>query len=266
MCEECRRRSHAPAWSEITLLLTATVQPHAGLKGVVGNAAEREHAYISNLTYYLRTHPAIDRIVFAENSGWDLTKIASAAHGVNLHALVETCSVDGNRFLPEYAKGYGEAQLIDAAFSKSSLIGSRKYVAKMTGRHILRNITDVVTHARSPYSMLCDLRDHSLYDLTTLPGCGHHFDTRFFVACKDLYNEHYRRHYVNHSGGGYSIEGEFYTITKALERKERISCRFPVEPVYGGMSGDGKNYDGRREKTKRTLRRLIRCLLRDLRV
>jgi hypothetical protein len=179
---------------------------------------------------------------------------------------VELVSFRANDFPPEFAKGYGECLLMDTALSKSSLLAESPYFAKLTGRHLLRNMTRVVAKTKGDYELLCDLRDHGIYEALRLPHSGRHFDTRFFVASRALYDEVFRYHYRQHEQHGYSIEGKFYTLAKSVESRAGVVLRFPVEPIYGGLSGHGKDYDSWSEQAKRLIRGTVRRCAPMLRI
>lgn len=115
--------------------------------------------------------------------------------------------------------------------------------------------------------MLCDLRDHRLYDILHIKGCGHHCDTRFFVVAREYCDLHFRWFYRQHREGTLSIEGSFYQIIKQLECQNEIVCRFPIEPVFRGIAGHhGKNYGGIKERIKSAIRKWGRRNWPNLRI
>jgi hypothetical protein len=250
-------------------MLAASIQPHAGLPDAAlqADARSREQDYIACFKFYLRSFPQLRKVVFADNSGWSLDNVRDAvSRDAAPGTALEFVSFQANDFPGVYAKGYGEALLIDRALGQSTLLATTPYFAKMTGRHCLRNLTDIVEKTTPGFDLLCDLRDHGIYEMIGSSRCGRHFDTRFFVASRALYDRHFRKAYESHRSGGYSIEGEFYRITKRIEHSERVVCRFPVEPIYSGLSGHGKSYDSLPERSKRLVRSLTRRAMPGLRI
>jgi hypothetical protein len=62
------------------LVLTATYNPKGMAKISVSENGVRENQYIETLRFYIKSS-VTSRIVFAENSGWDLSRIQSAVGG-----------------------------------------------------------------------------------------------------------------------------------------------------------------------------------------
>lgn len=62
----------------LPILMTASVSTR-GMKGACYSDLEREGMYVGALTYYIRRMltDGSQKIVFAENSGWDLDRLIS---------------------------------------------------------------------------------------------------------------------------------------------------------------------------------------------
>jgi hypothetical protein len=246
---------------ELVLCLTASIDPK-GMPGVTRpDPHAREADYAGCLRFYSEKYPDIRRIVFVENSGWPLDRLRQLAADHNPHAKqFEFVSLQCNDFPRQFGKGYGEFMLVDRAFDESRLISEAKYVAKLTGRNYLLNATDIINKTRRPFGMLCDLRDHGIYEMLGLTWNARHCDTRFIVLTPDFYRRNvYGKYKDLDESSGRSAEVLFYQIAKDPAHKERVVRRFPIEPVFRGLAGHwNKDYGGRRERMKCAIRGAVR--------
>jgi hypothetical protein len=252
----------------LAVLLTATVRVHRSLQGLTGtDPAVRESEYAETLRYLLRRHPRVRRIVLAENSGWALDSFARIAATENPWGKeVELLQLACNDFPARLGKGYGEALLIDRALGASRLAAEVSHVAKLTGRQRVLNLTQLLDSVPRDFDLLCDLRDHGLYERFGVAAAGRWCDTRFFVFTLPFFDAHLRRAYQEPADGEYNLEGSYYTRIKPLEGDPRVICRFPIEPRYSGRAGHwNKDYGSPRERAKHTLRAATRRLFPRLR-
>ena len=170
---------------DVTLILTAAVRVNPGVPGVTApDPAAREEEYAESLRYYLQEHPRVRRIVLAESSGWPLARFEDAATDNPLGKEVEILQLACNDFPGHLGKGYGEALLLDRALSASRF--ETRYLAKLTGRQRLANLTGLLEKLPADFAVCVDLRDHGLYERFGYPGAGRYCDTRFFVASRPL--------------------------------------------------------------------------------
>ena len=121
------------------LLLTGCINPLGMSYTSLTDTEERQRQYIKAIHYYLShtTYP----IVFTENSGTDISSRFKAYISSN---RVEFLTFHGNHD-KQRGKGYGECKIIEYALSHSQLIRNQqnKYIAKITGRLIVRNIVTI---------------------------------------------------------------------------------------------------------------------------
>jgi hypothetical protein len=254
--------------SQLALLLTATVEVHRGLAGVTtADAIVREEEYADTLRYLLSEHPRIRKIIFAENSGWPLARLEAVAAGLSHGKEVEFLQLSCNDFPGSYGKGYGEALLLDRALAASRLAATVRHVAKLTGRQRILNLTRLLERAPHDFELLCDLRDHGLYERFGLPAAGRYCDTRFFVFTLPFFDAHLRQLYRGPHSGEFNLEAAYYTAIKALEPRPGVICRFPVEPCYRGRAGHWhKDYGSLPSRGKQSLRAAARLLFPKLRL
>jgi hypothetical protein len=137
----------------------------------------------------------------------------------------------------------------------------------VTGRLFITNLSQVLEKIRGNLELQCDLRDHPLYEWLLLPYCGRQCDTRLIVFTPSFFETHLKHLIAGHEHGEFCIEHEFYRTIKLLDDGKKIRCRFPVEAIYSGLAGhNGKNYSGKKELFKQTVRGLCRKICPWLRI
>lgn len=121
------------------LFLTACVNPQGMAFTVLQNPQIRLEQYLKSITYYL-TKTDFD-ILLVENSGYDfLPHFKEYAK----NKRIEILSFNGNGYNKALGKGYGEGLIIKYAFNHSSFINNHDYIVKITGRHIVTNIKQIL--------------------------------------------------------------------------------------------------------------------------
>ena len=207
------------------ILLTACVNPGGMPFTVLNDTSERLRQYREALNSYLNetTLP----IVFCENTLCDFSEdykeyIASGR--------LEYITFDGNNFDKSRGKGYGEALIIEEAFRHSRLLDQCNFVVKITGRLIVRNISQLVKDNRRmftdtiqtfyPNNNMADSR------LVILPKL---FCIDDFLARKDSIND----------TEGYYFEHLLYDAV--ISRKKYIYVPFLHVPLIDGVSGSTGN-------------------------
>lgn len=252
-------------WEYSPLVLTATIHVASGLPdSPVADPTRRANDYLRCLQFYL-DQPSVSRIVFAENSGADLTRFHELAASAT--KVVEVLGLDHNSFPVEFGKGYGEAVLLDQLLATSQQLETAPAFMKATGRLLVRNIDALIETTDARASAHFDVRDHDWHKRLGLTGTAHHADTRFFVVHRALFDVHFRHLHQRHTHGNFSLEASYLTALHDAQRAGwLIRDRFNIEPIYGGVAGHGKDYDSLRERGKRTLRRAARRWLPSLKI
>ncbi|HZZ44758.1 MAG TPA: hypothetical protein VFE58_17610 [Tepidisphaeraceae bacterium] len=249
--------------TDVVLMMTASVDPKGmPAAATVADPHRREADYLGALRYYLTNHPLVRRIVFAENSGWPLEKFRQLA-GRHLAKEVEFLSFELNDFPRELGKSYGEMLLMDHIFQHSKLIGQTRYVAKITGRNYLINLTDMLESAPTSLQFYGDLRDHSIYQWLGTQWSGAHGESRFFVTTPEFYNRYFRDQYrfLDDRVQGEMMEDLIYRVVKQSLGEPGVIGRFRKEPSFRGLAGHlGKDYGSPAELAKQAIRRMTRKL------
>lgn len=129
------------------LLLTATITPKAEQPGLaVYDVSVRLKEYIEALSFYVALIDAqtIDGIVFAENSGADLSELKRSFPSPKID-WISCYDLD---YPKEYHRGYGEFRLIDFAYDKSKLLANLSesdFIWKISGRYVLKNMKSMIS-------------------------------------------------------------------------------------------------------------------------
>lgn len=116
---------------ERVLLLTSTVSPKDN--PFVGTMEQRRIEYIRAIKWYLKNTPY--KIVIVDNSNYDFS------------LDIRDTRLDTFRFDAPFqnkGKGYGELGIIDYGLSHSKSLKFASQIIKITGRHIVTNIMELL--------------------------------------------------------------------------------------------------------------------------
>lgn len=240
------------------LLMTATIAPQASMP----NTARRDPAlrrtdYETALRHYLSLPKGVpDAIVFAENSGADISSLEAIAERENpegrnvvFHSFSSACP-------PERGKGYAELDILDRAFDAAvPTIKGVGAVWKLTGRLIVKNFQALAATTPDLFSVYCDLRVVPFVGESL--GGNNWMDTRLFATSVDGYKRYF---YGRKEEAHYVIEKHFCPILMAARREDRlIFPRFRIQPELKGVSADSqKDYESVEYRAKDALRRTAR--------
>ncbi len=261
----------------LPILMTASVCTQ-GMKGARYTDLEREQMYIGALSYYLHDLLSSDpqqKIVFAENSGWDLNRLKTALSGYDIDR-VEFIALPKEAFDISRGKGYNELLLINLAIEKSATIQERGAFFKVTGRYPIYNLSHFIRKASEALErgvvFYCDVKDHCIFDMLHLGWCGHSADARLFAVKVSYYQKHIGCKYRElNDYDGHLLEGLLFQNVKQAYGKGRnrftgavadgkIIARFSREPVFGGMEGsmiDAVSFSADQNSLKNKIKRLI---------
>jgi hypothetical protein len=142
------------------LLLTSTVRPKPGQPSLAlhdpeARLQEYRNALAFNVDLLLRG--TVDAIVYADNSGFDLSPLKSAFPS----GSIEWISFYDLDYDPGYHRGYGEFRLIDHAYRVSRVLprcALHDRVWKVTGRYVVKNFSRIVELTPKNYDLFCEVR------------------------------------------------------------------------------------------------------------
>lgn len=131
---------------EMVILLTATVNPDGTALTKLQDPRVRKEQYIRAIEFYLINTNY--NIVLCENTNCNFYNEISDLKKDRLEFIV----FNGNNYNKSYGKGYGEARIIKYAIENSNFLKDAKYIVKITGRIIIKNINEIFAHTNSKYS------------------------------------------------------------------------------------------------------------------
>lgn len=108
--------------------------------------------------------PHVSRIVFVENSGYDLTGFQEMADRTNRGEKdVEFISFVVEDFPPEFGKGYGEILALLRAVESSRLLATTGKFVKVTGRYYVSSIRPILQKVSNGVDIVCDMSQNLTY-------------------------------------------------------------------------------------------------------
>lgn len=256
----------------LPILMTASVSTR-GMKGACFTDDERERMYLNALSYYLLALPDA-KIVFAENSGWNLEDFARKLPEECRRRLgdVEFISLPIDLFNNSRGKGYNETIIMHEAVLRSKFIGEAGQFFKVTGRYPIYNLGYFLCKAEKALAkgceIYCDIKDHKLYDWLGTGWTGHSFETRLYACSNDFFeNVFYSRLPQCNDYEGRLLENVYFEALKEHAGQPK-SLRFKREPHFGGLAGhtiDAASFsqknDGLKSKAKRFVGNSIRIAM-----
>lgn len=256
---------------KFNLVMTASINPN-GMQGLSPESlSNREEQYRDTLRFYTQ-QPSIARILFVENSAWDLSRLKQEVDCPRVTWL----SLDENNFPRAWGKGYGEFLLLDRAVDYmeqawTSGNGGGQFI-KVTGRFPILNIETLLREfaSRDPLQLAVDVIDHPLYDWLHLGWDAHHARTILYAVTIDFYKANIYGRFREIPNQFPDAEALMFDVWKrSASRQLGVYGRFRHEPRLAGFAGHSgteglisvKNYDGIVSKIKRAIRQSCRYLL-----
>lgn len=234
------------------LLITSTILPEAGVHALVHtDPSLRLAEYRKALKFYsqLIVDEVVDKIVYVDNSGYDLSILASEPIVKNISDHIEFVSYRANVEVKNNNRLFLELNLIEQAFARSALLQlyQEAIVWKVTGRYLIRNIGKIITLSQA--SKDCEF----LVNLRSYPYPV--IDFYLFGFLPKTYRQVISSNLHIYEG---PKDGEILlrkAIDEFIRSGGKASARFPVVPRLTGVRGfDGARYGGCND----TLKYLIR--------
>jgi hypothetical protein len=206
--------------------MTATIDPRAMPMVARRDPQLRLRDYEWALQGWLASG-SVDRVVFCENSGYDVGSLRSIA-AAHPEVEVEFLTLHDDGAGIARGKGYAELLIIAAALARSRLIEASARIVKCTGRLRVQNALRVLAAVSgSEFDVMC-----------TLKRRGRFADSRLFVATPAFVLEHLipRADLIDDSHGIY-LE---HVLARAVRSAVGAGGRwrpFPTRPRIEGISG-----------------------------
>lgn len=239
------------------LILTATIQPIGGQRLALAAATDRKRQYLEALRRWLAdTHDGTP-IVLIENSGADLADFKLLAEAFPAR-LVELLSIPASHSNPTAGKGFGEFEMIDAAFTQSRLLRTADCCVKITGRLTIANWRPMLWKLPASFDLIADAH------LVPNDPNGGRIDSRLVFFSTAFYRQHVLGLYrTMNDANGYFAEHALFNVMQNAPPDAKLFTRLPLEPRWrGGSASTGERYDDWRARLKWPLKALRR--LRDL--
>lgn len=226
------------------LLLTATITPPTGARDLKRmDPRVRLDDYCRALDFYLGLMDrGADRIIFAENSASDLSRLEAMAAERGLRERVEFISFYGLDYPPTYDRGYGELKLIDYTVEHSAFLRALRpdYTAwKVTGRYIVRNLDQIIARQPEDFDFYINFRmglDRPLFPMKILKWT----DMWLFAWSVRGYEDFLKGAYTVFADGK---EDHFREVIEQAPKHLKIVPRYTVVPWIDGVRGyDSQNF------------------------
>jgi len=130
------------------LILTATIDPK-GMPFLARNSIQDRLNDYKNAFENWCKHDSINKIIFIENSGYDLTFFNDLSKKFKDKEIEIISSDVNNNFPRKLGKGYGESLCMQEIFDRSALVNKTKFFISVTGRHYIKNINTVINEIKS---------------------------------------------------------------------------------------------------------------------
>lgn len=254
-----RRRSVGSPNSEAgpcCVFLTATIAPPQSAVAR-HDPRLRLQDYLASLEFYLSLPSAIvDRILFVDNSGSDITAVEEFVRKRVADKVVELMSFEGNDHSVSLGKAYGEFKMLDFGLNQTHLLSPDDHFWKVTGRLKVLNFAAMVTTATTHYDVLCDLHNFPFV------GTGKIFDNRWmdlrvFSCTQSAYKKVFAGKYKEL--GPRINQDVLYDVVMEARSHMNILPRFLEQPVISGVSGrHDRDYHTGMQRIKTVIRSGVR--------
>lgn len=179
-----------PTESSVTVLLTATIDPKLIRFTERRDPAVRLTDYQDAFNRWY-TNKSVKRIVFCENSGFDLSSIQELCQPNESRKEVEFLSFEGQNFPPGLGKGFGELANLAYVAAHSKLLQSSRYVFKVTGRLYVSNAEKMIQciERQRTVDVFCSLVDNLTYSDSRVFCCTKRFLKECLLPMQTVVND-----------------------------------------------------------------------------
>jgi hypothetical protein len=263
------------------LVLTASVTPfdarHTPGAPVVGaivtrnDPKVRRQDYMEAFRFWLEfDDPRVDRILFLENSGEDLTPFKQIVeHGNRLNKEVELISLAPCAIPEGFHYGWGELKMLDEGLEQSRLIQGASHFIKATGRLTFPNFRALLdrTPADCEAMVECRIPTRSYRKGLTffsalLTREGAYASTQLAIFSRSFYQQHLFGLYKTLQPDGHYprlIENLIYDRLMTIGKSSNVHLRFPVNcDPHGFSARRNVSYDGVSKRITSSIRGALR--------
>ncbi len=214
---------------DIAVLLTATIKISNKELVKRNQTSVRLKDYQESLRLWLNKQDTVKKIVFAENSGYDLTSLRVIAEEENPHGkqveFLSASSID----LMGRGIGLGEIEIMNYAVQNSKLLSTSSHFAKVTGRVFVKNIDSLLKCVPQDAHMVSLFSENLSYVDSVLIM----FESAFYSREISGYATGLLRDSIGRVDFEQAIARAFHV---AMSQNYRW-YPFSIMPVFSGMSG-----------------------------
>ena len=222
------------------LLLTASVDTR-GMNGAMFSSVEREKMYVDTLNFYIDTlssRYSEVKIVFAENSGWNLEDIKKKLTKKD-NVEIEFVGLSPEMFDQSKGKSYNEMLMMDKAVETSALLRQSKGFFKLTGRFALKNIDRIIGELErrggEGLAFFGDCKDHNVYDRLHMKINGHSGESRFYYVSKNFYDQWFVGRYATMNDyEEKTVEAWLLEVMRSNRRRKDVVVRLRTQSHFTG--------------------------------
>jgi len=251
--------------SNFILLLTACIEPKQFKQNVKRNNAEiRLSDYKKALTLWLQHDDEnITKIIFAENSGFDLSEIKQVFEKENkFNKAYEIIQFLAEKVPHKLHYGFSELELIDKVIENYTLLKDNDYIIKSTGRVYFPKISSLTKITVPKFEFIADSRNFSF-----LKWKQHYVLSNLFIVKVEWYKKKIlnKRNLMSTVKLTHFETFLYYLLFNEIAKSNNILLRFPfnVNPVGVGAHWN-VNYQSLSKKIASFLRGIMRFLFSSI--
>jgi len=164
-----------------SLILTCAIDPKGMPNLIRNNIEDRLNDYKKSFNFW-STNKEIDKIIFIENSGYDLGYFKKKAQELSNKQIELISSTVNNNYDRSLGKGYGEYLCLKEIFDKSKIVNNTNYFIAVTGRHSVKNFSSILSDISSNNSdIYLNLKDNLKFADTNIYGGTKKFFTKYLI-------------------------------------------------------------------------------------
>lgn len=240
------------------LLMTSTIAPAPNVFLLAHKSPVKRLAdYVRALTFYvtLLKRDVVEKLVYVDNSGYDLTALRAIAQNAG---VIERCEFVSFRSEPQpnVSRYFLEINLIKEAMARSDFLAGHEIdIWKVTGRYIVSNAAAIITRAPASADFYVNCRN---YRQRTLDFYFVRFNRATLERLLMSELEELR-----------TLTSGEDIIRQRIERRNtgglRIIARFNETPrIFGTRGYDGGRYGGAKDSAKYAVRYCLNKVLPQL--
>jgi hypothetical protein len=174
----------------VTVVLTATIDPKNVFYTTRCDPFIRLNDYQRSLRSWLG-NDAVTKLVFCENSGFDLTPIREICASYMRSKDIEILSFHGQDFDPDFGKGFGEMGILRYIAAHSEVIQSTSHILKVTGRLYVSNVRSIINGMSedTAVDVFCNLVHNLASTDSRVFGCNPQFIENYLLPLQDSIND-----------------------------------------------------------------------------